>query len=147
MPMAGADICGFSGEASEELCARWLALGAFYPFSRSHSDLHSPPQEPYRWPAVERAARRTLSTRYSLLPYLYTAFREAHATGAPVMRPLWFNYPGDTATHKVDRQFMVGGALLVTPALDPGVDTVRGHFPGGTTWYDLFNKSHSVDTR
>ena len=164
MPFGGVDICGFGQDTSEELCARWTALGAIgYPFARNHADLHSAPQEPYLWPAtVAVTSRTTLRMRYKLLSYYYTALRVAHAAGTPIARPLWMNYPHDTSTHRdMERgmemdtahhhQFMVGDALLVIPVLQEHVRSVKdAYFPAsGTVWYPMFEDGGAsvVDAR
>lgn len=65
-----------------------------------------------RRPEVEAAGKKALGMRYRLLPYLYSAFRAAHASGAPVMRPLWLNFPADPRTHRNDRSAGSGASHL-----------------------------------
>lgn len=57
--------------------------------------------------------REAIHTRYSLLPYYYTLFREAAVTGIPVMRPLWLEFPSDKETYDNGEAFLVGSSLLV----------------------------------
>lgn len=57
--------------------------------------------------------RDAIRTRYMLLPFFYTLFREANVTGVPVVRPLWMEFPFDEATFDKDEAFMVGNSLLV----------------------------------
>lgn len=141
LPMVGADVCGFMGNTDEELCSRWMALGAFLPFYRNHNSLGSISQEPYRWESVAESSRRAMNIRYSLLPYWYTLMYEASSQGLPLIRPLFFEFPNEPSLANADRQFMVGSALLVTPVLEPNVDYVRGVFPGdnSTIWYDWYD--------
>ncbi|EMP39291.1 Lysosomal alpha-glucosidase [Chelonia mydas] len=137
VPLVGADICGFLGDTSEELCVRWTQLGAFYPFMRNHNDRGNKPQEPYAFsPAAQEAMRKALFLRYSLLPYLYTLFHKAHSAGETVARPLFLEFPTDPNTLSVDHQFMWGAGLLITPVLEAGKTKVSGYFPV-ETWYNL----------
>ncbi|KAM6344905.1 lysosomal alpha-glucosidase isoform 2-T2 [Alca torda] len=141
VPLVGADICGFTGDTSEELCVRWTQLGAFYPFMRNHNDHGARPQEPYAFsPAAQAAMRNALHLRYSLLPFLYTLFHRAHSAGETVARPLFLEFPKDPNTWAVDRQLLWGGGLLVTPVLEAGMTKVSGYFPAGT-WYSLAGDS------
>ena len=138
--ITGADICGFNGATNEELCARWIEVGAFSPFSRDHNAIGQPPQELYRWDSVAEASRKSLALRYTLLPYLYTLTYRAHAYGDLLMCGLWVNFPSDPITLTQDSQYMWSDALLFTPVLEAGATSVTGYFPQGV-WYSLTDDS------
>ncbi|XP_063997508.1 maltase-glucoamylase-like, partial [Pogoniulus pusillus] len=133
----GADICGFFGDSEYELCARWMELGAFYPYSRNHNGNTGRRQDPVSWNSTFEALSRTvLNLRYSLLPYLYTLMFEAHAHGSTVVRPLLHEFVGDRETWDISHQFLWGPALLISPALEQGIREVNAYFPPAR-WYDL----------
>ncbi|KAF1331225.1 Family 31 glycoside hydrolase, partial [Globisporangium splendens] len=148
IPMVGSDICGFIDNTTEELCARWTALGAFYPFARNHNNFGNIPHETYVWDSVAAIGRKFLGIRYRLLPYFYTLGYQAYVMGAPIARALFYEFPGDKnarVSPAVDRQFLLGSALLVTPVLTQGATSVTGYVPAGI-WYDLFTYARVEST-
>ncbi len=130
--LVGADVGGFSGNPSPELYARWLQAATLTPFLRSHSEFVSKPHEPFAYgPEFTDINRATIELRYKLLPYIYSLFQEHTETGAPVMRPLWFEYPDDDRTYLVEDQYLVGRDLLVAPVVTEAVVKRRVYFPKG----------------
>ncbi|THU98206.1 hypothetical protein K435DRAFT_828477 [Dendrothele bispora CBS 962.96] len=144
IPLVGADTCGFNGNTDEELCNRWMQLSAFTPFYRNHNSKGALSQEPYRWDSVAEASRIAMAARYSLLPYWYTLFANASTRGTPPVRPLFFEFPDEPELFGLDRQFLVGSDILVTPVLTPNVTSVEGILPGRgkVIWRDFF--THQV---
>jgi alpha-glucosidase len=124
-PFGGVDIGGFAKSATPEIWARWVGVGAFYPFCRGHADKDTPPKEPWAFgTAVEAEARTALQRRYRLLPYLYTLFQEASVDGMPVMQPVFFADPKDPTLRNEDESFLLGGEVLVVPHLSEGEQRV-----------------------
>ncbi|NXX98579.1 MGA protein, partial [Centropus bengalensis] len=132
----GADICGFFLDSEYELCARWMELGAFYPYSRNHNGKGAKRQDPVAWNSTfEDISRNVLNIRYALLPYLYTLMYEASAHGSTVVRPLLHEFVEDKTTWEIHRQFLWGPALLISPVLEQGAVAVNAYLPNAR-WYD-----------
>ena len=145
IPMTGADICGFNLHTTVELCARWMQLGALYPFSRNHNHLDFRAQEPYALgPLVADTSRIALRLRYSLLKFYYGLFIEKRGTGT-IFRPVFYEFPTDPVFFDIskpytDVQFMLGNSIMVAPVVEPIVEVVNPYFPQDD-WYDFFNGS------
>lgn len=135
---AGADVCGFNGDTTEQLCARWSALGAFYPFARNHNNDASISQEPFLWKSVTEASKKALAIRYSMLPYFYTLYEEAHRIGTGLWRPLIFEYPSENEYLDNDEQILLGSDILISPVLYENATSVENaQIPPGV-WYDWY---------
>ncbi|XP_076238484.1 lysosomal alpha-glucosidase [Calliopsis andreniformis] len=141
IPMVGADICGFNDNTTAALCNRWMQLGSFYPFSRNHNSDDTIEQDPVAMgELVVKSSIRALTVRYWLLPYLYTLFFRAHKFGETVARPLFFEFPNDSATYDIDTQFLWGKSLMIAPVLEDEQVKVDAYLPRGL-WYDLYTKA------
>ena len=132
----GADIGGFAENSGAELFARWIQAGALTPFARNHNQTNQLDQYAFAWgQEVLDIAREAIRLRYRLMPYLYTAFVAASETGAPIQRPLIYDYQYDLNVRELDSQFLLGGDLLVAPVFEPNA-TARGVYLPAGSWYD-----------
>ncbi len=136
---AGSDVGGFSGNATPELFARWMAIGAFTPFFRGHSMVNTNSAEPWAFgEEVEEISRNYIRLRYKLMPYLYSLFHEAAQKGTPVSRSLVWYFPFDDEIYNTayQNQFLFGPFMLIVP-----VESTRQitslYLPEGI-WYDFY---------
>jgi alpha-glucosidase/alpha-D-xyloside xylohydrolase len=171
IPYWGTDIGGFvpTREYTGELHLRWFQFGAFCPLFRAHgrtwhlrlpwgwnlgelgpdeltsasyaNGAANPDPSELRNPDVEPICRKYLELRYRLLPYIYSAARESHDTGLPMIRSLWLHYPDDPAAVARGDEYLWGRDLLVAPVTEAGASSRRLYLPRGL-WYDFWNEEH-----
>ncbi len=132
----GSDIGGFVDTPDGELYARWIALGAFHPFFRTHSSGDHGDQEPWSFgEPYTSLARHFIELRYRLLPYMYTTFWQYATQGTPMLRPLTFLDQNDPETYLRMAEFSLGDNLLVCPITTAGADGRWMYLPRGDWFY------------
>jgi alpha-glucosidase (family GH31 glycosyl hydrolase) len=55
--------------------------------------------------------------RYQLMPYIYTAARQAYDTGISICRPLYYEWPEDNESYRAEGEYMFGDDILVSPVV------------------------------
>ncbi|MFE3849388.1 glycoside hydrolase family 31 protein [Flavobacterium sp. LB3P45] len=138
MGFTGSDIGGFAEQPSGELYARWIQLGVFHPFCRTHSSGDHGNQEPWAFDEeVIDITRKFVNLRYQLLPYLYTMFWQYIEEGIPMLKPLVYYDQEDIQTHYRNDEFVFGNQILVCPILEPNALGRRMYIPRGQ-WYNYW---------
>ena len=128
------DIGGFEGTAPAHVYKRWAAFGLL----SSHSRLHGSSSYRVPWAYDEEACdvlRLFTKLKCRLMPYLWRAALEASREGVPVMRAMLLEFPDDSACDTLDRQYMLGEALLVAPVFTED-GSVEYYLPAGS-WTNL----------
>ncbi|MDI5888601.1 glycoside hydrolase family 31 protein [Flavobacterium yafengii] len=138
MGFTGSDIGGFAEQPSGELYARWIQLGVFHPFCRTHSSGDHGDQEPWAFDEeVIDITRKFVNLRYQLLPYLYTMFWQYIEEAIPMLKPLVYYDQDDIQTHYRNDEFVFGNQILVCPILEPNALGRRMYIPRGQ-WYNYW---------
>jgi hypothetical protein len=142
-PYVSHDIGSFLGPPpgapsdDPDVYARWVQLGAFQPILRLHSSYGN--RLPWNYPEPANSiAADFLRLREALVPYTYTLAADAVNTGLPITRPLYLDYPGESAAYANSTEYLYGPDVLVAPVTTPGTVAKQPvWFPPGQ-WTDWF---------
>ncbi|MDO5425733.1 MAG: glycoside hydrolase family 31 protein [Eubacteriales bacterium] len=150
------DIGGFHGGSAEdpaftELLIRWFQFGTFCPIMRLHGN-RLPRREIRKadgeltegtgadneiWSYGEEAYRimkHYIDIREAMRSYIRMLMEQAHKTGAPVMRTLFYDFPQDPTCWTVKDSYLFGSDLLVAPVTKPGAESREVYLPAGARW-------------
>lgn len=162
IPWWVSDIGGFFGsienEHFNELIIRWFQYATFSPILRMHGD-----REPHNIKPLEentigggfcftgspneiwsfgeevyQIMKKYLSIRLEMKEYINSLMIETHKNGAPIMRPMFYEFPEDEVCWNIKDQYMFGAEYLVAPILYQGVINRNVYLPKGK-WKNINN--------
>ncbi len=145
----GWDLGGFSGPVPDgELYLRSAQAATFVPIMQYHAEFNhhrEPSGDRTPWNIAEQndddrilpVFRKFAKLRERLVPYLSEQARITVDTGAPLMRPLFFDFPEDDDVWPRPQQWLLGNDVLVSPVTEPGAHTWDTYLPRGE-WVDAW---------
>lgn len=128
------DISGFNDTATPDLYKRWTAFGML----STHSRLHGSQSPRMPWYFDEESVKvlsHFAKLKCSLMPYIYANAMRVNLEGQPEMRAMMLDFPEDRNCLHLEKQYMLGDALLVAPVFNDRGD-VDFYVPEGK-WTDL----------
>ncbi|MFY0604640.1 MAG: glycosyl hydrolase [Flavobacteriaceae bacterium] len=133
------DLGGFAGaNLDDELYARWLQYGVFQPIFRPHAQEDVASEPVFRSAKAKALAKEAIELRYKLLPYNYTLAYHNHISGAPLMRPLFFEEPTKNQLKSLSSTYLWGIDFLISPVTESKEQTLNIYFPEGSAWFDFY---------
>ena len=125
---------------NSELMLRWLQFGVFSPIFRTHG-ANQEDNERRIWKLDNfPMLLDCVNLRYQLIPYIYTAARQAYDTGISICRPLYYDWPEENEAYRQEGEYMFGDDILVSPIVTAanaeGKTFHKTWLPDGT-WYDV----------
>ena len=128
------------GDPNPELMLRWLQFGVFSPIFRTHGAS--------QWGNERRIWKysnfplmlEACNLRYQLMPYIYTAARQAYDTGISICRPLYYEWPEENEAYRQEGEYMFGDNILVSPIVTAAESSGKAYhktwLPEGQ-WFDI----------
>lgn len=149
------DIGGFESNGTADVYKRWIAFGLL----SSHSRLHGSRSYRVPWLYDEEAVdvlRSFTKLKSRIMPYLFNMAKESSSKGIPMMRPMILEFTDDPTCDQLDRQYMLGDSLLVSPIFNEQgkanyylpkgnwTNFISGEKVEGSTWHNEYHGYESV---
>lgn len=161
IPWWNSDIGGFlvgdiESDYFKELVVRWAQFGVFSPVMRLHGSRLRTKNQKDRHPDVKERSggdneiwsfgeenykilKGLVELRERLRPYICHYMDLASETGAPIMRPMFFDYYEDEVCYTLEDQYMFGEDILFAPISAQGQTGREVYLPEGS-WIDVNTK-------
>lgn len=130
---------------------RWFQFGTFCPVMRLHGNRL--PREPLFkengeetegtgadneiWSYGEKnyqIMKKFIGVREMLRGYTRRLMEEAHNTGAPVMRAMFYEFPEEMLSWELKTQYMYGPDILIAPVVEAHAVSRKVYLPENSQW-------------
>lgn len=161
IPWWNSDIGGFlfgdiESDYFRELIVRWFQFGLFCPVMRLHGARKKQSDYVYRHPGIIEPSggdneiwsfgernypilKHLIELRERMKDYTCKYMDEASKTGAPIMRPMFWDYPDDETCYELEDQYFYGQDILFAPIYEQGCTERKVYLPKGN-WIHALTK-------